>query len=69
MPFKPNYRFDRAARARSKEAKKIETLEAQAARRQAIRDESASPPEAPIQARPESQDETAGLDCPREKEE
>lgn len=32
MPFKPNYRFDKAARTRSKEAKKIEKLECRAAR-------------------------------------
>jgi hypothetical protein len=42
MPFKPNYRFDRAERARSKEAKKMEKLEAQAARRKANRDVSPS---------------------------
>lgn len=35
MPFKPNYRFNRAERTRSKEAKKIEKLEAQVARREA----------------------------------
>ena len=38
MPFKPNYRMERAERARSKEAKKKEKLEVQAARRQASRD-------------------------------
>ena len=38
---KPNYRFDRSERARSKELKKMEKLEAQAAKRQALRDPSA----------------------------
>lgn len=35
---KPNYQFDRAERARSKELKKAEKQEAQAAKRLAIRD-------------------------------
>jgi hypothetical protein len=39
---KPNYRFDRAERARSKEIKKAEKLKAQAARREA-NDSSSSP--------------------------
>ena len=42
MPFKPNYRSERAARARSKEARKAEKLEVQAARRKANRN-TASP--------------------------
>ena len=46
MPFKPNYRFDRAERARSKEAKKIEKQEAQAARRKANRNAPGSTAEA-----------------------
>lgn len=36
--MKPNYRFDRAERMRSKEAKRTEKREAQAARRKAGRD-------------------------------
>lgn len=39
--MKPNYRFDRAERTRSKEAKKAEKREAQAARRNANRAASA----------------------------
>ncbi|MDY0241741.1 MAG: hypothetical protein VB101_05795 [Rhodospirillaceae bacterium] len=39
--MKPNYRFDRTERTRSKEAKKIEKREAQAARRKAGRADSA----------------------------
>ena len=38
MAFKPNYRFDRSERTRSKAAKKQEKQQAQAARREAGRD-------------------------------
>lgn len=34
MPMKPNYKFERAERARSKEAKKLQKRNAQAARHQ-----------------------------------
>jgi hypothetical protein len=35
MPFKTNYRFERAERARKKEIRKLEKLEAKEARRKA----------------------------------
>ncbi|MCA3247306.1 MAG: hypothetical protein ACKOEE_16720 [Tagaea sp.] len=35
MPFKPNYRLERATRARKKEERKLEKIEAREAKRKA----------------------------------
>jgi len=69
MPFKPNYRFDRAARTRSKETKKLEKLEAQAARRKANREEGAPLAETHDGAFPESREDDDGIERTGEKEE
>jgi len=69
MPFKPNYRFDRAARTRSKETKKLEKLEAQAARRKANREEGAPLAEAHDGAFPEPHEDDDGLERTGEKQE
>ena len=69
MPFKPNYRFDRAARTRSKETKKLEKLEAQAARRKANREGEPPLAEAHDGVFPEPQDDDDGLERTGEKEE
>ncbi len=42
MPFKPNYRFERAERTRKKEARKLEKEAAKEARRNAKASEPAS---------------------------
>lgn len=68
MPFKPNYRFDRAERARSKEAKKLEKLEAQAARRQANRNAPTSTAEAEDAASTELNEDHDGFERADEKE-
>ena len=69
MPFKPNYRLDRAARTRSKEAKKLEKLEAQAARRKANREGTDSLAEAHDGTFPEPQDDNDGIERTGKKEE
>lgn len=69
MPFKPNYRFDRAERTRSKETKKMEKLEAQAARRKAGRDAPIAAEEANSAASIELNGDQDGCEHTREKEE
>jgi len=69
MPFKPNYRLDRAARTRGKEAKKMEKLEAQAARRKANREGAVSPTEAHDGPSPEPNEDNDGFERTGEKEE
>jgi hypothetical protein len=69
MPFKPNYRYDRAERTRSKEARKKEKLEAQAARRQALREDTASPAEADDGAPTDTIGDHDGVERTGEKEE
>jgi hypothetical protein len=68
MPFKPNYRFDRAERARGKEAKKMEKLEAQAARRKASRHAPTSTAEADGAASNEFNEDHDGVERADEKE-
>ncbi len=68
MPFKPNYRFDRAERTRAKEARKTEKLETRAARK-ANRNASDSTAEAPDAAATKRQEDHDGVERTGEKKE
>ncbi len=64
---KPNYKFDRAERSRGKELKKIEKLEAQAAKRDATRGQT-SATDVPGAAASEHDEEHDGFERADEKE-